>query len=396
MSKHKPCVAVVGAGIAGLTASILLQQAGYECTIYEQAPQFRRLGAGINLAPNSIRIFRSIGIEQKLRRVGILPRHKFNREWDTGRMIFSVPVPQLNEMYGAPFMAFHRGDLHDVLASAVTPESFRLGKRFKSLELHESTVHLEFDDGSTAVADAVIGADGVHSRVRDAIRGPEPPDYYGHVAYRSIFPRALLGDLELADNARWWGPDRYLLTYFMSEARDQVYVVTGGPEEWGGSDLAPMQVEPRRLHAAFAGFHPSVQRVLEQCSEVSRWPMLVRPPGLPWGHGPVTLLGDACHPMTPHLGQGGGMAVEDAAILVRCLESVHGQDPALAFRLYETNRFERTAKAQRKSQEDEWGRGKMDHEWLYGYDALTVPIAPLPERVREDAAPTQKLLGPAH
>lgn len=374
MAKSKPHIAIVGAGIGGLTTAVLLEQAGYDYTIYEQAPSFRRVGAGINFGPNGARIFRAMGLEAPLRKVGILPRHKFNREWDTGRIIFSVPVAELNAMYGAPFIAFHRGDLHDVLASAAAPTAFRLGKHCEAVEQHGSVVRLEFADGSRASADAVIGADGVHSKVRHVILGPEPPEYYGHVAYRSVFPRRLLGDFEVSDNTRWWGRDRYFLTYCMSEARDQVYVVTGGVEEWGSDDFAPAPVDPQRLRDAFAGFHPDVQRMLDHCSEVGRWPILVRPPRLPWSRGPITLLGDASHPMTPHLGQGGGMAIEDAVMIVRCLESTSGHEPELAFRLYEANRFERTAKAQRRSQEDEWGRGKMDHQWLYGHNVLTAPI----------------------
>jgi 6-hydroxynicotinate 3-monooxygenase len=377
MSNSKPRVAVVGGGIGGTTAAILLQQAGYECTVYEQAPAFHRVGAGINFAPNSTRVFRAMGVEKNMLKVGIQHRLKFNREWDTGRVTFTVPVPELTVLYGAPFLACHRGDLHDVLTSAVKPGTLMGGKRLKSLDSRGSGVRLEFEDGKSATADIVIGADGVHSKVREAILGPESPVYYGLVAYRSIFPRALLGNFELADNTKWWGVDRYVLIYFLNERRDEVYVVTGSPDVWDSDDFSPQSVDARRMRAAFEGFHPEVQRVLAQCSQVSRWAMLERPPRAPWSSGPIVLLGDACHPMTPHLGQGGGMAVEDAVMIVRCLESVGGEDPELAFRLYEANRFERTARVQRESQQNEWGRVKMDHHWLYGYDALTVPIVPL-------------------
>jgi 6-hydroxynicotinate 3-monooxygenase len=156
-------------------------------------------------------------------------------------------------------------------------------------------------------------------------------------------------------------------------------VVTGGLEEWGDEELVPTPVDPERMIAAFKGFHPDAQLLLRTCKEVSRWPMLVREPSLPWSQGRVTLLGDACHPMTPHLGQGGGMAIEDAAMIMRCLEYVEGEDIELAFRLYEANRFERASRAQREARRDEFGRGKIDQEWLYGFDIMTTPIRPLSE-----------------
>lgn len=377
MSKDKPRIAIVGGGIGGTTAAILLQQAGYDCALYEQAREFQRVGAGINFAPNSTRIFRSMGLERRMLAVGVQHKLKLNREWDTGRLMFTLNVPELTRLYGAPFLACHRADLHDVLTSALKPGTLRAGKRFRALEQRGSSVEITFEDGTTAIADMAIGADGVHSRVREAVLPAEPPDYFGLVAYRSIFPRTLLGDFEIPDNTKWWGDDRYVLIYYLSEARDQVYVVTGSPEEWGGEDFSPMTVDASRLRAAFAGFHPDVQRVLEHCSQVTRWAMLERPPRRPWSRGPVCLLGDACHPMTPHLGQGAGMAIEDAVMIVRCLEAVSGYDPTTALELYEANRYERTTRVQRESQQNEWGRGKMDHQWLYSYDALTVPIVPL-------------------
>jgi 2-polyprenyl-6-methoxyphenol hydroxylase-like FAD-dependent oxidoreductase len=382
-SRNRPRVAVIGAGIGGMTLAGLLRQAGYAYTVYEQAPNFRRVGAGINLAPNSTRVFRAMGLEPAMLKAGLRPRSKVNREWDTGKAFFVADVPALAQRFGAPFIAFHRGDLHGALATAADVESVQLGKRLVSLEIGSSGVKIEFDDGTSATADAVIGADGLHSNVRRAILGPEQPTYYGHAAYRSIFPREQLAHLDLPDHTRWWGPDRYVLVYFMKEARDEVYVVTGGVEEWGSNDFTPMPVDPQRLVAAFPGFHPDVQLILRQCKQVSRWPMLVRPSTLPWSCSRVTLLGDACHPMTPHLGQGGGMAIEDAVMIVRCLESVEGEDVALAFRIYEANRFERTARAQREAQRDEFGRGKVDQQWLYGFDVLTEPIQPLPDLDRE-------------
>jgi len=373
---RKPHVAIVGAGIGGITAAVMLQKRGFACEVYEQAPGFRRVGLGINLAPNSTRVFRAMGVESRALELGVQPRRKFNRASASGEILQEVPTTELARTYGAPFLAIHRGDLHQALASAVDPGMFRLGKRLVSIEPRQSEVGLAFEDGTTARADVVLGADGLHSKVREAILGTDPPDYYGHVAYRSIYPRSRLSGLELADNTRWIAPDgRYVLVYFLREARDEVYVVTGGAEPWRGDDFAPMDVPTRRLVDTFGDFHSDVLRILGQCTEVSRWPMLVRPPRLPWCVGRIALLGDACHPTTPHMGQGGGMAVEDAVMFARCLDAVEGEDIELAFRLYEINRFERTSRLKRDSEADEWGRGgRIEHRWLYGYDVLHDPL----------------------
>lgn len=376
MSKNKLRIAIIGGGIGGTTAAGLLQRAGYQCTVYEQTPEFRPIGAGINFFPNGTRVFRFMGLESKMLRAGVQHKIRINRDWDTGRAFYTYQPSTIAEKYGAPFIAFHRAALHDALASAAAPETFQLGKRLRSLHQGESSIHLHFEDGTTATADAVIGADGVHSKVREAVLDPTPPVYSGRVAYRSVFPRALLSDPEHTDYTRWWAPDRYVVFYSMNQARDEVNLVTGGPEEWGSNDFVPMPVEPDRMCAAFEDFHPHVRQTFEKCTHVTRWPLLVRRPGIPWGRGPVTLLGDACHPMTPHLGQGAGMAVEDAMVLVRCLEAVNGEDPELAFRMYETNRYERTARVQRESDEDKIGRGEADVSWLYGHDVVTAPIAP--------------------
>ncbi|HJU22056.1 MAG TPA: FAD-dependent monooxygenase, partial [Casimicrobiaceae bacterium] len=148
MHSAKPRIAIVGGGVGGITAAVLLQQAGYECRVYEQAPRFRRVGAGINLAPNSTRVFGAMGVLAKLLDVGVQPRMKFNREWDSGRVLQTIATQELTRLYGAPFVGVHRGDLHDVLASAVAPGTFHLGKRFVGLEARGSQVRLAFEDGT--------------------------------------------------------------------------------------------------------------------------------------------------------------------------------------------------------------------------------------------------------
>jgi 6-hydroxynicotinate 3-monooxygenase len=369
----KPRIAVAGGGIGGATLGILLQRAGYDCHVYEQAPAMARVGAGINLAPNSTRIFRELGLEPKMRRIGIQARLKFSREWDTGRVLFTVPVPELVERYGAPFFAFHRGDLAEALTSALQPGTLHWGKRVVGLETRGNAVRLAFADGTYAEADAVVGADGVHSKVRELALDAPQPTYHGLTAYRSVFPVDRVGGLQLDDNCKWWAPDRYFLNYFMSERRDELYWITGTPLPWPHEDFAPRPGELDAVRSAHAGFHADVHRMIDAATSCTMWAMLEGEPFRPWSKGPVVLLGDACHATTPHMGQGAGMALEDAVVLMRCLEAAN-QDLRRAFELYEDTRFERCARIQRESHKNEWTKTGMDHSWVYGYDCFSTPL----------------------
>jgi 2-polyprenyl-6-methoxyphenol hydroxylase-like FAD-dependent oxidoreductase len=369
----KPRIAVAGAGIGGATLGILLQRAGYDCQVYEQAPSMARVGAGINLAPNSTRIFRELGLEPQMRSIGIQARLKFSRAWDSGRVLFTVPVPELVERYGAPFFAFHRGDLAEVLTSALKPGTVHWGKRVTGLDTHGDTVRLGFADGTSAEADAVVGADGVHSKVRELALGAPQPTYHGLTAYRAVFPVDRVRNVPLDDNCKWWAPDRYFLNYFMSERRDELYWITGTPQAWPHEDFAPRPGDLDTVRRAHDGFHVDVQRMIDGATSCTAWAMLEGEPFRPWSEGPVVLLGDACHATTPHMGQGAGMALEDAVVLARCLESTN-QDLRRAFQLYEDTRFERCTRIQRESHRNEWTKTGMDHSWVYGYDCLTTPL----------------------
>jgi 6-hydroxynicotinate 3-monooxygenase len=381
----KPRIALAGGGIGGTTLAIVLQRAGYDCQVYEQAPAMARVGAGINLAPNSTRIFRALGLEPKMRQAGIQARLKFSREWHTGAVLFTVPVPDLVERYAAPFFAFHRGDLAEILSSALEPGTLHWGKRVVGLEPRGAAARLAFADGTSAEADVVVGADGVHSKVRELLLGAAAPTYHGLTAYRAIYPTSLLGGMRLDDNCKWWAPDRYFLNYFMSEARDQLYWITGTPEPWDDEDFSPQPGDLDRVRQAHEGFHPDVQRMIAATPSCTRWAMLEREPFRPWSRENVVLLGDACHPTTPHMGQGAGMALEDAIVLARCLESAN-HDLRRAFEVYEATRFERCSRIQRESHRNEWTRTGMDHSWVYGYDSFTTPlhgIAPVEQVIEE-------------
>ena len=378
----KQTVAVVGGGLGGTLAAILLQRAGHTVAVYEQAPELARIGAGINLGSNVMRIMRHIGLEDRMNAIGLVPATGASRVWDTGQVLFQRPYAQWAERFGAQHLIMHRGDLLDVLVSALPDGTIRFGRRLVGLDPAGPRTRLSFADGSTEEADIVIGADGVNSRVREILLGPEPPIYSGTVAYRAIFPASLLhGALPTFDSTKWWSDerlptqeDRHFLIYYLTRQREEIYFVTGSPApEWDGN-VASVPASVAEIRACYEGFHKEVIRVIDACPAASKWPLLERRPQAVWSREGIVLLGDACHPMKPHMGQGAAMAFEDAVMLTRCIGHC-GDDSQAAFGLYEASRIGRTSRVQRESHDNTWMKHSADPAWVFGYDALAAPLA---------------------
>jgi salicylate hydroxylase/6-hydroxynicotinate 3-monooxygenase len=373
----KPKIAIIGAGMGGLTAAATLLRAGFDAEIFEQASRFTRLGAGIQMSPNAIKVLRTFGLEEPMRQIAFRPPGQFSREWDTGELLLDVPFgDSVEQRYGAPYLLMHRGDLHALLTQAVPQEHIHRSKELVGLDDSGSSVRMTFADGTTAEADAVIGADGVHSTVRTWLLGEEKPTYTGRVAYRTTFPARLLNGVEIDDCTKWWGPDRHIVIYFTTRNRDEVYFVTSVPEPDWTEESWSMKGDLGELRRAFNGFHPQVRAVLEACPEVHKWAINVREPLPRWCEGRVVLVGDACHPMTPYMAQGAATSMEDAMVLTRCLLDI-GPDGDIgeAFKRYERTRKKRTSKIQFHSHENKWLHRNANTDWVYGYDATTVPLA---------------------
>ena len=376
MGNENLSIAVVGGGMGGLAVAATLRQAGFGVRVYEQAPAFARVGAGVQMMPNSMKVLRGIGVEAPLRRVAFQPYSHLNREWDTGRVLRELPMPE--DLFGAPYLCMHRADLHDALLGAVPMESICLNKELVGLDPRGSSVELGFADGTRAYADAVVGADGVHSVVRDIIIGPDLPIHRGRIAYRAVFSSALLNGFDIGPSrTQWWGPDRHIVIYYVNAARTELYFVTSVPEpaEWMTRESWSAKGDPLELRKAYEGFHDDVTRVLAACQDCHKWAILEREPLPKWSDGRVVLLGDACHPMTPYMAQGAATAIEDAAVLARCLSEVNGEDIEGAFTRYEAHRKPRTSRIQAISSANTWMKGGDDDtRWLYGYDAWNVPL----------------------
>lgn len=231
MANRKLSVAIVGAGIGGLTAAAALRRVGIEVQVYEQASKFARIGAGIQQAPNAVNVLREIGLEPHLRSVAFQPERACNREWDSGKLTNEYRMERhVEERFGAPYLLMHRGDVHAAIASTVPDDIVHLNRKLVGLEQTALGVTLIFEGGNRAQADAVIAADGVHSVVREIILGAERPRFTGRVAYRTTFPASRLGDLKLDDICKWWGPDRHIVIYYMRPRREEIYFVTSTPE----------------------------------------------------------------------------------------------------------------------------------------------------------------------
>jgi 6-hydroxynicotinate 3-monooxygenase len=369
-------IAIVGAGMGGLAAAAGLRRVGIDVTVYEQAAQFARLGAGIQIGCNAMKVLRGLGLESRLRGQSFYPRSWNNRDWRTGEVKFDMIFGESAEQkFGAPYLLAHRGDLHAALASAVSGEVVKLYHKLVGLDETSDGVRLTFANGATAVADAVVGADGVHSVVRDILFGASPVHFTGRIAYRTTYPAALLGGEKIDDCTKWWGEDRHIVIYYVKPDRSEIYLVTSQPEPDFRIESWSAKGDVGELRAAFACFNRQVETVLAACPDVHKWAIVDRESLAHWADGNVTLLGDASHPMTPYMAQGAAMAIADAAVLSRCLDGVGRDGVANAFRRFEASRKDRTARVQQTSRTNTWLKEKTDTDWVYAYDAWTTPLA---------------------
>jgi 6-hydroxynicotinate 3-monooxygenase len=376
---RKLSVAIVGAGMGGLATAAALHRAGIAVDVYEQASKFARLGAGIQIGCNAMKVLRGLDLEPLMRASAFYPRSWNNREYDTGEVSFDMIFGEAAEQrYGAPYLLGHRGDLHAALARAVPAEAIHLDHRVVAIDQRpDRSVRLGFANGRSVAADAVVASDGVHSFVKEQLFGKDTPNFTGRIAYRTVFPATLLNGYEIDDCTKWWGPDRHIVIYYVRPDRSEVYFVTSQPEPNFKVESWSATGDVEELRKAFDGFHPQVRHVLAACPSVHKWALVDRDPQSHWGQGNITLLGDACHPMTPYMAQGAAMAIEDAAVLSRCLGDVDRDGVEAAFRRFEATRKPRTSRVQLSSRTNTWLKQRTDPDWVYGYDAWNAPLAEL-------------------
>jgi 2-polyprenyl-6-methoxyphenol hydroxylase-like FAD-dependent oxidoreductase len=327
-------IVVVGGGIGGLTAAIALARRGHEVRVLERAPELRAVGAGLTVQINATKALARIGLAEAVAAAGQVMRRASVLSHD-GSVISDMDLGALSEDLGAPSVGIHRAELQRVLVGALDGVPLRLGAAVTRFEQDERGVRVALADGEEVEGDVLVAADGIHSAIRAQLRGDAPPVYAGYTCWRGVCENRGIVPPDVTSET--WGDARRFGLVPIGRGLLYWFAVADAPEgEADGPD-------PKgALLARFAGWHPEVGRAIEATAPGAMFRMDIadRPTLHPWGEGRVTLLGDAAHPMTPNLGQGACMAIEDAVVLASALDEK--ADPAEALRLYEARRAERT------------------------------------------------------
>jgi salicylate hydroxylase len=396
----RPHVLIAGGGIGGLTAALALLKSGCDVDVHEQASELKEVGAGLQLAANGTRALHVLGLGEELKALSCVASGKEVRLWDSGQSwkLFDLGAVSI-ERYGYPYLTVYRPDLLAVLANAVRrekPGAIHLGSKCAGFTQDAEGVTLRLDDGSEARGDALIGADGVHSRVRQTLFGPDKPSFTGIVAWRGIIPMDRLpARMARSVGTNWIGPGGHVVHYLLRAGSLMNFV--------GALERADWQVESwsargttAEMAADFRGWNEDVQTLIGNIETPYKWAIMVRPPMDRWTLGRASLLGDACHSMVPFLAQGANMAIEDGFILARCFKE-YGADVPAALLHYENARRDRTRRTVEGSAANierfhnpqlsdpaeagryvdrEWAQERIAerYEWLFGYDVTQVAI----------------------
>lgn len=383
-----PRIAIIGGGIGGMTAAAFLRRAGFAVTVHEQARRLTEVGAGLILAPNAARPLRRLGVLDRLE--GDVVELEWGwefRRWQDGAVLSRERLSGVCErLYGEATYVVHRARLLDAIRALIPESAVHLAARCTAIEEHDDSVTVRFADGSTTTADIVIGADGIHSVVRETVTEPSPPEDAGICAFRAIVPADRAPDFALRRaHTIWLGPGHHLVHYPIDGGRS-VNLVAVAPTSPAVEESWSATATLDEFLAEFEGWDPRVTALIRAGGDPGRWALLDRAPLTRWSTRRVTLLGDAAHPMLPLFAQGAAQSIEDAATLAACLAE-HPDDPAAALRRYEAARIPRTTRLQQASR----GRAQVNHlpdgpgqrardealaaadplvasGWIYGYD----------------------------
>lgn len=381
-------VAVVGAGIAGATLAAALRQRGVSCELFEQASVLGEVGAGIQIAPNASRLLLRVGLGAQMAAVAVQPAALEMRRWNDNELIVRVPLgEQCDREFDAPYYTVHRADLHAGLMSLVPSGSVHLGKRCVSVREGPEAVSLTFGDGSSATAEVVVGADGIHSTVRGTLVADERR-FSGQVIYRGLVPAAAVPfQQEEPRVILWLGADRHCVCYPVSHGRT-VSVGATAPSSAASTESWLATADAAAVQTGYDGWCGEVRTVLGALETVGCWPLYDRDPITRWNSGRTTLIGDAAHPMLPFVAQGANQAIEDAVVLSVVLAHTTAANTGEMLRRYAELRRHRTEEVQRISRQnasvlhvddgpDRDGRdasmrsaeAARQRSWLYGFDA---------------------------
>jgi len=399
MTSKNP-ILIIGGGIGGLTTALALLRRGLDVEVYEQAPVLREVGAGVQIGSNGTHVLYALGLKEALQRVQVLPPRRVLRHWRTGETwdwfaLGSASVAR----YGTPHLLLHRNDLHGLLVAAVRalkPDAIKLGMRASAVAQTADAATVQFADGHSAAGTAIIAADGIHSQVRQCLFGPGKPTFIGCVAWRGLIAMDRLPPhLAQMLTTNWIGPHGHVLHYPVRRGELMNFISIVERDDWQVESWI-VEGSKEELADDFRGWHDDVHTFIDAIDTPYKWALLARGPMERWVEGRITLLGDACHPTLPFLGQGAVMAIEDAYVVAACL-AAYPDDPRRAFVRYEDIRKERTSAVVRKSHDNRrhvfspaladagalasevaqyWQQEHVKErlDWLYDYDATAIAV----------------------
>ncbi|MQA86289.1 MAG: NAD(P)-binding protein [Streptosporangiales bacterium] len=380
---------IVGGGIGGVAAAMALTRVHFDVRVYEQARQLTEVGAGVVLAPNSLRLLEGLGLGDEISRWGIRLTDTRLCQAD-GRVAVHDP-----DRFSRPGerVGIHRADLLTMLADHLPDGVVLPGHRCVGFTQDDDHAVVSFDNGESVEADVVIGADGIHSTLQGYVVEPSEPVFSGVVAYRGVIPAEQVPSWPAGTMRLWMGDGKHFLVFPVRAGQLLNYVGfvpsdTQMRESWSAPG------DPVALATEFAGWDPVIGAIIDAIGTTGfRWGLYDRAPLHRWGQGRLTLLGDAAHPMLPHMGQGVNQAIEDGIALATMLDAVGRSDVPKALAAYETLRRDRTARIQEGSRlngvsydasgavhggrDRESGGGLQNRRWIYDYDveAEAAPVA---------------------
>jgi salicylate hydroxylase len=391
-------VAVVGGGIGGLVLALALRERGVGFELYEQADELREIGAAVALSANGTRELRRLGVGELVESVSVVPSALVIRRWDTGEVVADHPMGRdgaYEAAFGAPYYGVHRVALLGALAERLGRDGVNLGRRCVELEERPSGAELHFADSTSAAADVVVGADGIHSVIRPHVAGSVRGQFSGTVGSRGLVPVEAMPSLPDPTPLQFWaGPGRHLLHYAIDGGRTVNFLAVVRVPDWT-NDAWMEACAVDDVVEAFTGWHPAVTEMVGATDVGARWALHDLKPLERWHTDRVVLMGDAAHAMVPHQGQGANQTIEDAIVLADCLADARiSGDVEAALRLYAERRRPRTARVQRWSRRaadlmhlpdgPELGPrdalfGELDSElaWIHSYDARAEHGSPI-------------------